>query len=235
MFQFLRGHFALILIVFFPLFLNANYLYKDDVIDNPDFTEQVEKLGAELHQKTNIALRLVMIRSLPENKSIVEYEKELLAQFDSPTILLTFSELDTKVDIMANDKSLYQYFDKKQVLSPVASNVQAFMMAVVHSNSWDSFVEIATSSGGTILPLLAQKAKDGQQTGKYAGSMYNGYVDIAEQIAQAKGIVLENAVGNANKKSIFVIKLLFYGMILYGIFLYLKRKIYLRRQKNGSK
>lgn len=234
MLQLLRGLFALTLIVFFPTFLNANYLYKDDVVNSSEFTEEIEKLGLELHQKTNIALKLVMVRSLPEGMTILEYEKELMADFDGPTILLTFAELDAKVDILANDPSLYQYFDKNQVLSPVASNVQAFMMAVIYSKSIDNFFEIASSSGGTILPLLAQKAKDGQQVGKYAASMYNGYADIAEQIATSKEITLDNAIGNANKNSLFVVKLLFYGIIIYGIFLYIKRKIYLRRHKNES-
>jgi hypothetical protein len=229
-----RGLAALILILFFQATLIASYLYKDEVVHNPDFTSQVEKLGLELYQKTGISLRLVMLRQLPEGKSIVAYEKELIADMNEPTILLTFAELDSKVDILANDTSLYEYFDKKQVLSPVASSVQAFIMALFYSDSFASFKEIASSSGGTILPLLAQKAKDGQQVGKYSGSMYNGYVDIAEQIAASKGIELENAAGNANKNSILVVKLLFYGMIIYGIFLYIKRKLYLRRQKNES-
>ena len=229
-----RGLAALILILSFQTTLIASYLYKDEVVHNPDFTSQVEKLGLELYQKTGISLRLVMLRQLPESKSIVAYEKELIADMNEPTILLTFAELDSKVDILANDTSLYEYFDKKQVLSPVASSVQAFIMALFYSDSFASFKEIASSSGGTILPLLAQKAKDGQQVGKYSGSMYNGYVDIAEQIAASKGIELENAAGNANKNSILVVKLLFYGMIIYGIFLYIKRKLYLRRQKNES-
>ena len=65
--------------------------------------------------------------------------------------------------------------------------------------------------------------------------MFNGYVDIAEQIANSKGIVLENAVGNSNKTSIFIVKILFYGFILYGIVLYIKRKLYIRRQKLEQK
>ncbi len=65
--------------------------------------------------------------------------------------------------------------------------------------------------------------------------MFNGYADIAEQIAASKGVVLENAVGSANQTSIFLVKVLFYGFIVYGIFLYIKRKLYLRRQKNESK
>ena len=62
--------------------------------------------------------------------------------------------------------------------------------------------------------------------------MFNGYADIAEQIAQSKGVELENAVGDANRNTILIVKVLFYGFILYGIFLFLKRKLYLRRQKN---
>ena len=220
---------ALILTLFFHTLLSAQYLYKDELIFNPAFNAEVEKLGLELHQKTGIALRLVMLKELPSGMNIVEYEKELMNGFGEPTILLTFSEMDSKVDILANEPSLYEYFDKKQVLSPISSPVQAFVIALLNMDFSDM------SSGGTILPLLAQKAKEGEVLGKYSGSMFNGYADIAEQIADSKGIVLENAVGSANQNSILVVKVLFYGFILYGIFLYIKRKIYLRREKNESK
>ncbi|MFA5234118.1 MAG: 3-dehydroquinate dehydratase [Sulfurimonas sp.] len=227
--KFSRGLFALILTLFFHTLLSAQYLYKDELIFNPAFNAEVEKLGSELHQKTGIALRLVMLKELPNKMNIVEYEKELMKEFSEPTILLTFSEMDSKVDILANEPSLYEYFDKKQVLSPVSSAVQAFVIALLNMDFSDM------SSGGTILPLLAQKAKEGEVLGKYSGSMFNGYADIAEQIAQSKGVMLENAVGNANQNSILLVKVLFYGFILYGIFLYIKRKLYLRKQKNEFK
>lgn len=233
--KFSRGLLALILTLFFNTSLSAQYLYKDELIFNPAFNAEVEKLGLELHQKTGIALRLVMLKELPNGMNIVEYEKELMKDFNSPTILLTFSEMDSKVDILAHPASLYEYFDKKQILSPVASAVQAFTMALFYSDSLESFKEIASSYGGTIIPLLAQKAKEGEVLGKYSGSMFNGYADIAEQVAKSKGVELENAVGNANQNSILLVKVLFYGFILYGIFLYIKRKLYLRREKNESK
>lgn len=219
---------ALIFTLFFHSSLCANYLYKDELIFNSAFATEVQKLGSELYQRTGISLRLVMLKKLPQKMSIVEYEKELMKDFSEPTILLTFSEMDTKIDIYANQTSLYEYFDKKQVLSPVSSPVQAFIVALLNMDFSDM------SSGGTILPLLAQKAKDGELLGKYSGSMFNGYADIAEQIAANKGVVLENAVGDANKNSIFVVKALFYGFILYALFLYVKRKIYMRKQ-NESK
>jgi uncharacterized iron-regulated membrane protein len=90
------------------------------------------------------------------------------------------------------------------------------------------------TSGGTILPLLAEKAKKGEVLGKYSGAMFNGYADIAEQVAATKGIELEHGVGNVNQISILIIKTLFYGIILIAIYMYIKRKLYLRRQKNNG-
>ena len=233
--KFSRGLLALILTLFFSTSLSAQYLYKDEIIFNPLFNAEVEKLGLELYQKTGISLRLAMLKELPSGMSIVDYEKELMKDFSEPTILLTFSEMDSKVDILANPAALYEYFDKKQILSPVASSVQAFVMALFYSDSISSFKEIASSYGGTIIPLLAQKAKEGEVLGKYSGSMFNGYADIAEQVALSKGVVLENAVGNANQNSIMVVKVLFYSFIIYGIFMYIKRKLYIKRQKNEQK
>jgi len=230
-----RGLYALILIFFIQSQLVAEYLYKDEVIFNPNFNTEVETLGSELYEKTGISLRLVMLQELPNSKSILEYEKELINKFNEPTVLLIFSEFNMQVDIAVTDRSLYEYFDRKQVLSLVSSPVQAFVMALFYSDSFESFKEIASSHGGTIIPLLAGKAKKGEVVGKYSGSMFNGYADIAEQIADSKNVELANAVGNSNKYTILAVKVLFYGFIFYGIFMYIKRKLYIRRQKNEQK
>ena len=223
-----RGLYALIFTLFFQNTLVAEYLYKDEVIFNPKFNESVNILGAELYDKTGISLRLLMLKELPDGMNIVEYEKELMKEFNTPTILLTFSEMDAKVDILAYPTSLYEYFDKKQILSPISSPVQAFVVALLNMDFSDM------SSGGTILPLLAQKAKKGEVLGKYSGAMFNGYADIAEQLAKSKDVELENAPGSANMIAIFVVKILFYGMIIIGIYMYIKRKLYLKRQGNND-
>lgn len=226
----LRGLFALTFTLFLSATLQAHYLYKDDIILNPSFSGEVQKLGLELYEKTGISLRLVMLKELPKGMGIVDYEKELMQNFSEPTVLLVFSQMDTKVDILANETSLYQYFDKKQILSPVASPVQAFVMALFYSDGISSFKEIASSYGGTIIPLLAQKSKEEETLGKYSAAMFNGYADIAEQIAKSKGVILENAVGSSNQNSIFFVKIIFYGFILYALFLYLKRKLSTRKK-----
>lgn len=229
--RFSRGLAALIFALTFQTTLLAEYLYKDEVVKNPKFNQEVKSIGSELYEKTGISLRLVMIRELPEGMSIVEYEKSLLKEFKEPTVILTFAERNSKVDIIANDKSLYKYFNKKQVLSPVASSAQAFVMAVIYAKSINDFKVMSSDSGGTILPLLSDRAKKGELTKKYSAAMFNGYFDIAEQIAVSKGVELSNATGDGGKNFIFGVKIIFYGVVLMGIIMYIRRALYLRRQR----
>ena len=62
--------------------------------------------------------------------------------------------------------------------------------------------------------------------------MFNGYYDVAFQIAKSKGTELENAPSNSNENIIFVVKILFYGFILYALFLYFKNKKEMKRKLN---
>jgi len=232
--KFLKGGLlALILtLVFQTQLAAAEYLYKDEIIHNPKFTNEVNKIGSELYKKTGISLRLLMLKELPIDMSISTYGEGILKDLKGPTVLLLFSEMNSKVDIIANDKSLYQYFDRKQVLSPVASMAQAVAMAVIFARSWDDFKQMSGDYGGTILPLLGNKTKKGELLGKYSGAMFNGYYDVAYQIAESKGIQLKSAPSNANENIIFFIKILFYGFILYALFLYFKNKKEMKRRLN---
>jgi hypothetical protein len=227
--KFSRGLAALILIVFFQNISFADeYLYKDEVINNPDFRINVNKLGEELYQSTGIKLRLVSIKEFKGYSNIEEYENDLLKEFTEPNVILVFSELDKKIDICTNDLSLYKYFDKEQVLSPAASFLQAVAVALTSSKDFSSFVANITNFGGTILPLIGLKAKD-ETLGKYSAALYNGYTDIAEQIADSKNVKLASAAGNANKNFILILKLVFYGFAIFAIFQYIRRSIYRRK------
>ncbi len=225
-----RGLFALILTIFFQTQIHAEYLYKDEIIHNPKFTNDIEVLGSELYAKTKISLKLVMLERLPESMPIEAYEKKLLSDFSEPTVVLVFAELDKSVNIWTNDLSLYKYFNKKQVLSPMASPVQAFFMSVIFARSWDEAKELMSDTGGTILPLLGNVVK-GSQLGKYSAAMYNGYLDVAMQIAQSKGVSLTHGVGESSKYPLLIVKTLFYGFLLYALFLYIRGKF----RKKGAK
>lgn len=203
--------------------LYAEFVYKNDLIANSPFEAEIEKLGAELEQKTGVSLKLVILKNLPDS-SITNYERQLLKEFTKPTILLIFCESPKMVNIAVNDTSLETLFNKKQVLAPTASAVQAFMVALFYSHDFDSFKEMASDYGGTIVPLLAQKSKDEELHGKYAGALFNGYADIVHQVATAKGVKLESDVGNSNQNAIFVVKIIFYGFIFYALVMFIRRR-----------
>ena len=228
-----RGLFALILVFVLQSSLFAKYLYKDEIVNNPKFNTTIELLGSTLYKKTGISLKLMMLRELPNGMTMYEYEKSILDKCTQPTILLSFSEMNQIVDIETNDKTLYKYFNKKRVLSPVTSYVQGFIMAAFYAKSWDEFKSMVTTTGGSILPLLGQKSKEMTTSNKYSAAVFNGYLDIAQQIAHAKNIKLGHGFDSeANQTSIFYLKIFFYGFLLYGIVMLIRRAIYRRRHRN---
>ena len=53
----------------------------------------------------------------------------------------------------------YYDFNKQQVLSPNATFIGAVVSAVMFARSFDEAKELISNRGGTILPILAEKAK----------------------------------------------------------------------------
>jgi hypothetical protein len=131
-----RGLAALTLTILFSLSLHAEYLYKDDVVKNPQFSEQINAIGAELKAKTGVSLYLVMVRDTEENQSIADFEKQLAVELKEPAVIMTFIELKQKVDILARPVSLYEYFNKSQVLSPNATFIGSVVSAVMFARSF---------------------------------------------------------------------------------------------------
>lgn len=202
---FTRGLAALILVLFCYTPLTAEYLYKDEVVFIESFEHDIDVIGKELREKTGVGLYVAVIKELDANQTMADFENKILDQVKEPAVLLTLSEFDKQIDIMARPASLYKDFDKEQVLSPFPNS-------------------------GTILPILTMKAKKATVSEKFAAAIQNGYTDIAEQIADSKGIVLEHAVGSSNKTIINILRLVFYGMIAYGLFLYARRKYFTKKR-----
>ncbi|MEA3522219.1 MAG: hypothetical protein U9R50_04525 [Campylobacterota bacterium] len=184
-----------------------NYLYKDEVISLDYVKNEVNVIGKELHEKTGIGLYVHVIKELPKDMDIVTYEKEAIKVFEEPVILLAISEFDKQIDIIARPQSLYELFDKNQILSPMPNS-------------------------GTILPILTMKAKKATTAEKFGAAIQNGYTDLAEQIATSKDIQLESVPGNANKLVFAVLRIFFYGFILYALYLFIKRKYIMRKRNN---
>ena len=231
---FTRGLAALTLLIVFSLTLHAKFLYRDDVVHNSKFADEIEHVGQELYDKTGISLYLVMVRDLDNNQSIADFEKALGTELDEPYVLLTFVELRKEVEIFARPSLLYKDFNKKQVLSPNATFADALVTAVMFGRSWDNYKEMLSNYGGTILPVLGEKTKGNDTLKKYSVAMYNGYADVSDQIAASKGVKLSSSAGNGGRIFLDMFRLVFYGTILFALIIYIRNKIRKRKDANAT-
>lgn len=227
-----RGLAALTFLTLFSFSLNAEYLYKDDVVNNPKFAEQINAIGTELKAKTGISLYLVMARDVEENQSIADFEKQLASEVGEPAVIMTFIELKQQVDILARPVSLYEHFNKAQILSPNATFIGSVVSAIMFARNYDEAKELISNRGGTVLPILAEKTKGGETVEKYSVAMFNGYSDTADQIAAAHGVTLSSSAGNGSKNFIDILRIVFYGIILYGLSRYVYGRFF--RRKKGD-
>lgn len=226
-----RGLAALTLLSTLLSPLYAEFLYKDEVVKNPNFTNQIETIGAELKAKTGVSLYLVMVRDLEENQSISDFEKRISAETNDSAVIMTFVELKKEVDILARPASLYKDFNKAQILSPNATFIGAVVSTVMFARSIDEAKELLSNSGGTILPILAERAKGDDIVKKYSVGMYNGYADTAEQIAASRGQTLTTSAGTGSQTFIDILRVIFYGMILYAVSMYVWKRFYKKREQ----
>jgi hypothetical protein len=227
----LRGLAALILLATFFSSLHAEFLYKDDVVKNPEFAKQIEAIGSELKVKTGVSLYLVMVRDLEDNQSISDFEKQISTETNDSAVIMTFVELKQQVDILARPASLYKDFNKAQILSPNATFIGAVVSSIMFARSVDEAKELLSNRGGTILPILGERAKGEDIVKKYSVGMYNGYADTAEQIAASRGQTLSSSAGTANQTVIDIIRLIFYGTILIALGRYAWRRFFKKESK----
>ena len=124
--------------------------------------------------------------------------EELLKKQDElpkPNVLLVLSQHSHKVDIVGSQEAL-TFFDKEAVLSPYPGT-------------------------GTILPILT--SHKGQDI--FNAAILNGYADIADRLAKYFGLKLEHSIGNANRDTINILRILFYGFICFALLYYVQRKM----------
>lgn len=204
-----RGLIALIAILSFSNPLLAKYIIIDEVVKIDGFNEQIEPMGKELSEKTGVNLYVSLVKQTENNQSIIEYQKDLIKTLDEPAILFSFVENSKQVQIYAEDKSLYELFDRKQIMDPLAI--------------WPFF-------NGRVIPIIGARApKEVEDKDKYAVAMFNGYAEISEQVAESKGVILSTAIGDTNK---LIYKVLISAIFIISFITVLKlaRDAYMRKR-----
>ncbi len=193
-----------IISLFLSTALISDFILKDELGLRKEFHDEVEKIATELFQKTSIEMFMLILHTT-NGENITKIAKEELAKHSDQSLILAFTEVEKKVDIVATS-SVLKLFDKEQVLSPFP---------------WK----------GTILPILGERIKKDPRE-KYSVALFNGFADIAEQIANSKKVVLESAVGNANKFVLNIVRAIFYFIITLALGYMIFKKFFKKGENN---
>lgn len=202
--MFKTGIIGLLIFYIFQTNLSATFILKDELQIHQEFHNQIDILGEELFTKLGISAYVLILKTT-DGKSLTKLGSEELAKLPKNSLILTFTELERKVDIVAS-QDILKLFDKDQILSPFP---------------WR----------GTILPILGEKIKQDPRN-KYSVALFNGYADIVEQIAENSNIVLENSVGSSNKFVINIIRAIFYGIIVIALGYIVYKKLFKQKESD---
>lgn len=169
----------------------------DAALLNLQVTQRLNSIGSELESKTGVNLSLLTIEN-KANSPLKTLAAPYIQKLNSPYVLLVLSPKNSPKESGKVDiiASDYTMFDKDEVLSPLP--------------------EV-----GTIIPILvSNKGKD-----IYNAALLNGYGDIADKIAQSKGVSLESSIGNSNKTTLNLLRYVIYGSILFAlVFMIIKKR-----------
>ena len=188
---------------FFCANLQANVVLQNDGILQQDLVMQLEGMGEEVRQKTGVNLSVAVLKNL-QNKSLNDKANEFVKDLKSPYIFLFFTQDEHKIQIY-NTNDTNKLFDKEQILSPMPNK-------------------------GAIIPILVGRKKDANVTSIINAAILNGFADIADQVADSKGIKLDTSIGNTNRIFVNILRYIFYGTLLFGLFMY----FYSRKKKTNE-
>lgn len=180
----IKRAFALLILSSLIALASQNFVIKNDNLLPKKTVDKINEIGNELYQKTGVGVYVAVAEEM-DTKRIKPYEERLAKTLTPPYILLTLVRKAQKVDIVASPDA-QNLIRKDEILSPLP---------------WK----------GSIIPLLTAHFKD--KKAAIEAAILNGYAEIAEQVAAAKGIKLKSALGNVNRDIYYWLRMLFYSIL----------------------
>jgi hypothetical protein len=106
---------AFVLAYALPLFLSAQYLINDYII-SPKAGEQIEKMGAELFQKTHVHAYVVATAdSIARTANLYEYIKRYESKLEAPYAVLFFAPTSRRIGLLASSDTIKKMYDSNEV------------------------------------------------------------------------------------------------------------------------
>ena len=172
-------------------------ILKNDHIMPSKEVIKIRQMGTELYEKTKIPVFVAAVDDLNRTKPVDILDS--IKPHYRTYVLLFVSLHPASVNIFMSDDAK-NLADFAQILSPLP---------------WR----------GTIKPVMSPAFSKDTNV-KVEVAILNGYADIVDQIAEAKGVKLSSSIGSGSRSSFLIARWIFYGIIVFLIlqYIYYKRK-----------
>ena len=210
-----RGVFAMLALTMLPLLLNATQfttkLLRNDIL-KIEVVKLIDTMGKELQAKTAVnAYAIATNEHFPEKFNLVEYSKQYEAKLSKPYVLLIFAP--------------YAIITKKSEARgrvAIIPSSEALRALYDYDDVRDALVDI-----------VAVKDSNTDED-KYNIGVLQGYSELVDNIAESKGIELENTIPNDTGTVVNILRVLIYFGTALLFWLFVFRPLWLR-MKNGKR
>ena len=212
-----KGVFAILALCLLPLLLHAEklstHLIRNDLV-NLEASKLIDTIGQELEEKTGYHAYVIATNEhFPERFNLVEYSKQYEAKLSKPYVLFIFAPYAT---IIANA-------DERGRIGIIPSSEDVKKMY-----DYDKVRDAA-------IEVVALKDSNTDEA-KFNVGIVQAYSELADELAQAKGIKLTNTIPNEMGLMLTILRVLVYAGTLIVLWIFIFRPMWLKmknRQKNG--
>ncbi len=198
-----KAGFALLALLL-PLLLNATSILRNDILNNAA-SQYVEQIGDELFAKTGVHGYVIATNEhFPERFNLVAYSKRYEANASKPYVMLIFAP-----NAIITAKS-----QRKGRVGIIPSSKEIASM-YDRGDVLDATIDVVAS-------VDKNKVED-----KHAIGIVQGFSELADQIAAAKGVTLEHTI-KETRQGIWVVQVIVLIGAALVFWMFIFRPLYIR-------
>ncbi len=185
-------------LAFTTLFANNVILKHDGLIDQRA-QDKINEIGLEAKERLGVNIHAYIIENNGIDPALPrEQRRDMMKMFESNLISSLSSKKAYAILVLAIDQKYASILASKDVMAKLDK---------------DDILD------GYVIPLLASKDKN-SLFAKTSAATLNGIAQIADSLAEHKGIELKSSIGSGGKTASSIWKVFMYSLVVFGIVAY---------------
>jgi hypothetical protein len=186
---------------------NNPFIIKGSEIINQKANFKMLEIGLEVKAKTQTSIYIYALKSFDLDPNLTFKEKKEAIKNKKQQII--------RDNNLSKSYAMIIYADKDKYVT------------IVHSHNLDGKIDVDAILDEYVVPLIASFDKN-SKLAKITAGLFNGYAEIADEIADAYGVKFKTNISSNNKTFSDIWRKIMYVIIISGIIAYF---IAIRRQK----